>query len=93
MTEVPRIEEIVFDSVPGPSDMSPLQALDRADQINLNVERQAGGDTVRVDLWGIEGLWLEKNLMGLLVRETHYLVFYRRAVARADALDDARVHR
>ena len=40
--EIPRIEEIVLDGVARASDMGILEATDRADDLHLHVERQAG---------------------------------------------------
>ena len=70
--------------------MRVLQAADRAHQLELHVERQAGRDAVRIDLVRRQPLGLEEDLMARLAREAMDLVLDRRAVARADALDHAR---
>ena len=88
-----RIEVVVLDRVAGPQDVRVLAAAHRADEVELHVERQRGRDPVRIDLVRVEALGLEIDLVAVALREAHDLVLDRRAVARADALDDARVHR
>ena len=73
--------------------MRVLEAADRVDELELHVERQAGGDAVRVDLAGVEAFGLEKDLVARLSGEAVNLVLDRRAVPRSDALDDAGEHR
>ncbi len=91
--QVPRIEEVVLDGVAGAGEMRILEAADRAHELPLHVERQAGRDAVRIDLVGLQALGLDENLVRGLVGEAHDLVFDRRAVARADAFDHAGEHR
>ena len=70
-----------------------LQAANRAHQLQLHVERQAGRDAVGVDLVGGQPLGLEEDLVAGLAGEAVDLVLDRRAVARADAFDHAGEHR
>jgi hypothetical protein len=70
-----------------------LEAADGAHQRQLHVEGQAGGDAVGIDLVRGQPLGLDEDLMRVLVGEAVHLVLDGRAVARADALDHAGVHR
>ena len=72
--------------------MRVLKAPDRAHQRQLNVERQAGGNPVRIDLARGQSFGLEEDLMPGLARESMHLVLDRRAIAWADPLDDPREH-
>src|ERR1700686_638970 len=63
------------------------------DHRDLNIERQAGRETVRIDLDRVATLGLEEDLVTLLVAKAHHLVLDRRAIARSPAMDHARVHR
>ncbi len=91
--EAARVVEIVFDGVAGAQDVHVLHAADRADQRQLDVERQAGRHAVRVDLVCRQAFRLEEDVVLVLVGEAVDLVLDRRAVTRADAFDDAGVHR
>ena len=71
-------------------DVHVFHAADRAHQRQLDVEGQAGGDTVRVDLVRGQAFRFEEDVVLVLVGEAVDLVFDRRAIARADAFDDAR---
>ena len=82
-----RIEIVVFDRIAGPGDVRVFQPLDGSHQLNLHVERQAGGDSVRIHLVGIEALRLQENLVRFLCRKAHHLIFDGRAITRADAFD------
>src|SRR3990167_3448416 len=73
--------------------MCMLQATDRTHQIQLHIERQAGGNTVRVVLVGAEALWLQEDLMARLRGKAVNLVLDRRTITRTDSLYDAGVHR
>ena len=86
-------KKIVFDGIARPRDVRAFESLDRSDEFMLDVERQTGGYAVRVDLVSVETLGLDENLMRRLVREAHDFVFHRRAIARADALDQSGEHR
>ncbi|EXI71365.1 MAG: hypothetical protein AW07_03697 [Candidatus Accumulibacter sp. SK-11] len=92
-TQAPRVEVVVFDRVSRAQDVAALETMDRTNDRQLHVERQAGRNAVRVDLVGLQTLRLEKDVMAVLGRETMDLVLDRRAVTRPDALDDPGVHR
>src|SRR5680860_1293571 len=87
-----RIEVIVFDRVTGARNMRLLEAGNRAHQLILRLERQAGGDTVGIYLARGQAFRLDKDLMRSFVREPHDLVLDRRAVTRPDACYRAAVH-
>ena len=72
--------------------MGILEATDRADDLHLHVERQAGGDPVRVELVGGQSFRLDEDLVRRLVGKAGDLVLDRRAVARAYPLDHPGVH-
>ena len=91
--QIAGIEIVVFDRIPRAHDVRLLEPPNRADQLELDVERQAGRDAVRVDFVRIQPLGLEKDLVAGLSREAVDLVFDRRTVAWADALDYAGEHR
>src|SRR5690606_16524507 len=48
--KVARIEIVVLDGVPGPRQVRALEAFDRAHELELHIEWQAGRDPVWVDL-------------------------------------------
>ena len=81
--EPARVEVVVLDGIAGPQDVRVLQARDRAHQRQLDVERQAGRDAVRVELVGRQAFGLEEDLVARLVGEAVDLVLDGRAVARA----------
>jgi hypothetical protein len=81
--EIPRIEEVVLDGVAGAGDVGILEATDRTDDLHLHVERQAGGDPVRVEFVGGQAFRLDEDLVRRLVGKAGDLVLDRRAVARA----------
>ena len=91
--QVARVEVVVFDGIAGARDMRLLEAGDAAYESLLHVEGQRGGNTVGVDLARVQAFGLDEDLVRALVRETMNLVFYRRAVAWAGALDGASEHR
>src|SRR6185312_2305733 len=91
--QIPGIEVVVFDRIPRPCQMGTLEPGDAAHELILNVERQAGGNAIGVDLMRVESLGLHEDLMRRLVGEPKYLVLYRRAVPRPHALDDTGEHR
>ncbi len=62
------------------------------DDLPLHLHRQRGGHAVDVDLVRVQALGLEEELVLRLVGELDDLVFDGWAIARADALDAARVH-
>jgi hypothetical protein len=88
-----RIEVVVLDRVAGTQDVRVLATGQRAHERDLHVERQRRRHAVRIDLVRREPLGLEEHLVRVAMREAHDLVLDRRAVARPDAFDDARVQR
>src|SRR3984957_11539480 len=92
VSQIARIEKIVLDGVARPRDVRALESPDGSDEFMLDVEGQAGGYPVRVDLVCIETLGLDENLMRRPVGETHDLVFHGRAITRSHTLDQAREH-
>ena len=66
---------------------------DGAHELDLHVEREAGGDAVRVDLVGVEPFRLDEDLVRVAVGEAHHLVLHRGAVPRSGPVDHAGVHR
>ncbi|MNM68087.1 hypothetical protein D3C81_796370 [compost metagenome] len=90
--EISRIEEVVFDGVAGAGDVGILEATDRTDDLHLYVERQAGGDPVRVEFVGGQAFRLDEDLVRRLVGEAGDLVLDRRAVTGAYPLDHPGIH-
>src|SRR5690606_15350105 len=88
-----RIEIVVLDGVAGATDVRVLEAGNAANQVNLHIERQRGRDAVRIELADAQTFGFQEDLMRGLVGKTHHLVLDRRAIARADTLDLAAVHR
>ena len=88
-----RIKVIVLDGVAGTQDVAVLKSLHRAYQRQLDVERQACRNAVRINLVRRQPFWFEENVVTVLRRETVDLVFDRWAIARPNPLDDAGVHR
>ena len=62
------------------------------DHLPLHFHGQRGGHAVDVDLVGVQAFGLEEELVLRLVGEFDDFVFDGWAVARADALNAARVH-
>ena len=88
-----RIEEVVFDRIARAGDVRVLEATHAADQRQLHIERQRGGDAVGIDLDHVQPFGLDEDLVAGLLGEAHHLVLDGGAVARADALDLAAVQR
>src|SRR5262249_60358246 len=59
----------------------------------LHILRQRRRNAVWIDRVIVEALGLEEDLVALALLKANHLVFDRWTVARADALDRARVHR
>ena len=59
--EIPGVEVVVLDGVARPGDDRVLEALDRAHQLVLDIERQARRDAVRVHLRRVEALRLDED--------------------------------
>ena len=82
-----RLDEVVFDRIPGPQHRGVLEAGQRANDVVLDVARQRHRKAVDVDLVDVEPFRLEIDLVPLAIREPHDLVFERRTVARTDAVN------
>ena len=72
--------------------MGILEAAHGTDDLHLHVERQAGGDPVRVEFVGGQAFRLDEDLVRRLVGKTGDLVLDRRAVTRPNPLDHPGVH-
>ena len=92
-SQLARIDIVVFDGVARPLHARLLEAWDGGEEGKLHIFRQRGRDAVRIDGVVVEAFGLEEDLVPLALLEAHHLVFDRRAIARADALDVAGVHR
>src|SRR4029077_20836269 len=55
--------------------------------------RQRRGNTVGIDGFVVQSLGLQENLMPVALGKPNHLVFNRRTVTRADAVDLPRIHR
>ena len=73
--------------------MGVFETFHAAHEGDLDVERQAGGDTVRIIFVRGQAFGFEENLVAVFVGEAVDFVFDRRAVARADAFNFAGKHR
>ena len=87
-----RVKVVVLDGVAGPQDVGVFHAGHGADQVVLNVKRQAGRDAVGINLVRSQAFGLQKNLVAGLIGKAVDLVFDAGAVARADAVDLAGEH-
>src|SRR5207302_5449902 len=91
--QIAGVEVVILDRVARPHDVRPLEAPDRVHQLELHVERQAGGDAVWVDFVAAEAFGLKKQLMAGFACEAVDLVLDGRTIARTHALDRAGIHR
>src|SRR5690606_4994522 len=73
--------------------MCVFEARDRTDHPDLDVERQTGGNAVRIDFMRIEPFRLQEDLVRALIRKAEDLVLDRGTVARTDTFDHAGEHR
>ena len=87
-----RVKVVVLDGVTRSQDVRVLHALHAAHQFVLNVEWQAGGDAVGIELVGSQSFGFQKNLVAFLVGKAVDFVFHARAVAWSHALDLAGEH-
>ena len=90
--QVARIEEIILNRVARADDSGIFHPLHRADNLHLHIERQAGGDAIRVNFVRGQSFRFEEDLMLVTIGKAHHFVFDRRAVAWADTFDHASVH-
>src|SRR5579875_752455 len=62
-------------------------------QLQLHIFGETGIHALHVDLAGAPSLWFQKDLVRALIGEAHNLILDRGAVARANALNHARIER
>ena len=85
--ELGRRGVIVFDCVRRAQDLSSFEAGQGAHDLRLQGFRQAHRQAVEIKFEGAPPLWLDENLVPLLVGKARDFVLYGGAVARANALD------
>src|SRR5690606_37720438 len=90
--QIARIEEVVLDGITRTHHVGVFKTGNRGDQFALHGEGQAGGDTVRIQLVGVEAFRLDEYLMAAAFGEAHHFVFDGRAVTRPDTFDHAGIH-
>src|SRR5271155_1803867 len=93
MVQFTRIDGVVFDRIPGPDHLSVFEPWYRRNHRELNIHGHAGRHPIDVHLIRIQPFRLQKNLMTILVRKLNYLVFNRRAIARANSLNLTTIQR
>jgi hypothetical protein len=59
-----REDKVIFDSIPGPQNHGLLESWYRADDLFLDIEGKAGGDTVGIKLVDIESFRFDKDMVG-----------------------------
>ena len=91
--ELGRVDGVVLDGVAGAQHLGRLEAGNRGDDRQLHVDGQRGAHAVDVDLVRLQALGFQVKLVRFLVGKFDDLVFDRGAIARADAVDLAAVHR
>ena len=91
--QLARVDVVVLDGIAEALDDHPLEPRNGAQERLLHFGRQRGGNAVGIDGVVVEALGLEEDLVPGPAREPHHLVLDRGAIARADAVDLARVHR
>ena len=84
---------VVFNGVPVPHHLGPLQSADAMDHPLLDIPGETGRDPVAVILERVPPLGLEEDLVRQLVGEPDYLVFYRGAIAWSCRGNLTAVHR
>src|SRR5579871_1300037 len=93
MIQLARVDCIVFDGISRPDHFCGFQPGYGCDHCGLDIDGHAGGHAVDVHLVCIEALWLEEDLVTVLVRELDDFVFDGRAISRTNAFDLATVER
>ena len=93
IVQITRIEIVVFNRVAGPGDMRLFQTPHGPYQRQLDIERQTGGNAIRIELMGLQAFRLQENLVGMLVGKAVNFVFDGWAVARTDAFNHAGIQR
>ena len=88
-----RVAAVIFDGIGRADDVDMLQPGDGMQKLQLHVERQRGGKPLQIHLISLRAAGLDKDLMPLLIRKAHDLIFDAGAVPRADPLDFPAVER
>ena len=86
-TKLIRINTVVLDRVGIPDYFRMFQPRNRTVHPDLDILRQGGGHSVNIHFVGIQPFRFNKNLMAVLIPESHDLVLYRRTVARSGSFD------
>ncbi len=92
MAQVLRVQVVILDGITRAQDVGVLETRYRAHGLELDIKRQAGGNTIRVQLVGGQAFGLDENLVRILVGKAVDLVLDGRAIARAHAFDVASEH-
>ena len=88
-----RVDAVIFYRVGAAGHFGPLQAGDSVQHLDLHLFGQRRGEALDIQLLRVEPHRLDKELVPRFVGKGHDLRLDARAVARADALDDAGVYR
>ena len=86
-----RVDAVIFDGVGRAHHLRVLKALDRVQHFDLHLLGHGRGKTLNVKFLRVKPHRLDEELVAGLVGEADDLCLDTRAVARADALDDAGV--
>ena len=86
-----RVDAVIFDGVGRAHHLRVLKALDRVQHFDLHLLGHGRRKALNVEFFCIEAHGLDEELMAGLVGKADDLRLNTRAVARADALDDAGV--
>ncbi len=82
--ELRGLNEIVLDSVARPDHLRRLEPGERSNQFELHRSREAHRVAVQVHFVDVQTLRLQKEVMSIAIRESHDLVFERRAIPRTN---------
>src|SRR5271170_3110 len=93
MSKFSWIDRVVFNRVSRPYHLRLFESRNRGDYQGLNVDRQAGRHPIYVNLVSIQALWLQKNLMAILIGKLDDLILNRRTVARTNPFNLTAVQR
>ena len=91
LTERKRIDAIVFNSVCCAEKFGVLKTGYTVDYSELNILRQGRRKPLQIHFVSFSSARLDKYLMSLLLGEADYFILNARAIARADAVDFARI--
>src|SRR5215471_10472800 len=82
-----RLHEVIFDRVSRPDHLRGFETFHAAQDLALDIDREAGRHPIHIDLVRIDALRLENDLVAVFILEFDDLVFDRGAVSRTDALN------